>query len=1387
MIKKLIAGVAALSFGLVARATTVETNGTEVTITADAAYTYTDRLDSQTTVLNLAGGQEVTLAAVDNSFAGTVNLTAGKVVFIADTFSAGATIDGATINAAANTYAVMNLVVNPIPWKLVVASGIVHLVGRGALGSVDARERSRWAGTVSIAKGASVYMDGETGGITTYGFDATTSAPANWITGAIEGQGVIYINETAGKGVLGFGNKDTVKNFGGFSGLWGSFRMQDAGKVVIGSDYWLYRNTTPVNSNTRLTIVGDTFVTSTDPKTIGYTGYACASYLDVRDGAIVSNRIALGAVKSNQGTLFLTSSDANKPSRAYFCQGDDGVNVIGNAQAPRDGVPTGNDGSPGSGYVMLRNGIAEFDRPVELGRKSRGFIDIRAGGQVITHGANSTWCVGGHQGRTPFVTDACHGAIRVGAGGLFKSESDILLTYGTRADISGDADLRDVGYGEFTVSGAGATAEVREIALMFGRQYVDGYASLSLPGSVGFVNIRNGGVLTASRIYRDSTDNDFRKTGQTTSSWGKLTESQYEKSRLYLTFAGGTLKIASSGRFFIPLSGQYEGTKDTMRYPTRVTVYDGGATVDTDGHDSIWDVPVVNAKNKIVAAGGITMPAKYNSTHPPRVRVLSKAGDGHASSVSVWADYSGESSRSLPMTYEVTAQGFNETTDDLIAIVENDSGMPTTNKVYLAWSTQTYPFTKKGAGTLTLKGANTWGGATRIEAGTLAFTHAQGLPANSTVEIESSAMAGGSVPLRVAAYTGGEIHIVNASLDDAWFEKQVRILVSDTELAQLPTVKAYDAGGEELDISGWALNLSADGKTLKLGKEPTKELAITDSDTARGTVSPTGEFAVTNGEVFTVTATPINHALLGWNVDGEFVAASGLTYDYAVDFAKDTFSITPVFSTNLYVNANAKDDEGDGMTPGRAKQTLAAIAALAIPGDTIHAAPGTYDKGYSDVVTGYTPYIIDCKSGDSFSNTRVFLAEGVSLVADEGPAVTTIVGYAAPKGQGETKYEDTGCGPSSLRCVVARANTYLKGFTIKDGYTRGLTGSITDANAGGCILAPDYNVAHRAGTLLVEDCRISNGHARSGCCVSGGIYVRCVVKNGVSFSSSGPRIGYAARFIDCVLYQSSESMLQDPRGVYNTFVYSTSTLGQPDFSGTTADYPVVNSVVYTAGVKSGSTAKLKYFKNCYVQFMSSRVSLDEATCENCVTTNGLNYSVNFSLLGFNTTDTTQPTGLLPTSPLIDAANSTLVPPECLTGDVDGLQRIWNAKLDIGPFEYVWTNEYTAAICGRHAEVSGASEMTELKDAAIDIPDGESLSITWKGGAAGETAKLTVSALAGSLKVYRGDECILEVDEAGTYEIESVAATTELKFVANGGTATITGFVPDRPGLILIFK
>ena len=161
--------------------------------------------------------------------------------------------------------------------------------------------------------------------------------------------------------------------------------------------------------------------------------------------------------------------------------------------------------------------------------------------------------------------------------------------------------------------------------------------------------------------------------------------------------------------------------------------------------------------------------------------------------------------------------------------------------------------------------------------------------------------------------------------------------------AVAPQFVRYETG----DFNGQALAYQENGATIPGAYQvPVKLLVV--SCTAQGTVKPSGILTVGDGESITFTATVNDaaHSLVGWLVDGERVETTSLTYVYTVDYAKPAFSISPIFTTDLYVDASKTDDSGDGASPATAKKTLAAIAALAVEGDTIHAAAGDYNERF---------------------------------------------------------------------------------------------------------------------------------------------------------------------------------------------------------------------------------------------------------------------------------------------------------------------------------------------------------------------------------------------------------------------------------------------------------
>ena len=598
--------------------------------------------------------------------------------------------------------------------------------------------------------------------------------------------------------------------------------------------------------------------------------------------------------------------------------------------------------------------------------------------------------------------------------------------------------------------------------------------------------------------------------------------------------------------------------------------------------------------------------------------------------------------------------------------------------------------------------------------------------------------------------------------------------------AVAPQFVRYETG----DFNGRALAYQENGATIPGAYQvPVKLLVV--SCTAQGTVEPSGILTVGDGESITFTATVNDsaHSLVGWLVDGERVETTSLTYVYTADYAKAAFSLSPIFTTDLYVDASKTDDSGDGASPATAKKTLAAIAALAVEGDTIHAAAGDYNEG--SMVADRT-INIDPANKWGYSPSRVVLKKGVALVSDEGPAVTFITGNVGTNGNH--------LGLQAIRGVTAYENTTLRGFTVRNGATHPVTGNEYDNSIGGGVLAP--KAGNAGGTAFVDNCIVSNCWARTGGNTWGGILNKCVILGGNG--NSGSTCARYARLYQCVCDPLGKNTTVGYHyGIYSSTIYGTG--GSNNYELNAADdatsSPIENSVLLT---KCGSLDKamkpcvLKNFKNC-IWFTSGakydegayagqyQYQLDEAS------------SVNVTKI----TDRAE-AGLdeayRPTrgSIAIDAGDTALLAnlPDAET-DLAGDPRVSNGCVDPGAYEYDWRGDYAAALgCGKRIQVAAASPMVRLEDPTLTIPADGELSFGWTPRIAGETATLTVSALGSGAKllVYRGDELVQEITAAGDYEIAVVgAASTEVNLVADGGSVSLTGFKPMKLGMSILIR
>ena len=145
------------------------------------------------------------------------------------------------------------------------------------------------------------------------------------------------------------------------------------------------------------------------------------------------------------------------------------------------------------------------------------------------------------------------------------------------------------------------------------------------------------------------------------------------------------------------------------------------------------------------------------------------------------------------------------------------------NSVY-SGAEQDGGLTKRGTGTLTMVNTNTYNGVTRLEGGTLTFSHADGYPGGD-LEIAAAAVQGQTLaePLltaNVLAFREGKgVRVTEAdTLDDKTYGRMKTVATFTTPLAAVPSLTLVNADGTEWTNSKqWCLQLTDGGTTLKFG------------------------------------------------------------------------------------------------------------------------------------------------------------------------------------------------------------------------------------------------------------------------------------------------------------------------------------------------------------------------------------------------------------------------------------------------------------------------------------------------------------------------------------------------------------------------------------------
>ena len=426
----------------------------------------------------------------------------------------------------------------------------------------------------------------------------------------------------------------------------------------------------------RLVVKGNTVLTHTCPlskttsKLYSGGGSKYEGIVEVCDGAIVTNRPDLGYYADSVGSLLI------KGGTFYSTAGGNNDNVIGGPNGATD---------KSLGYVEVDRGALLMRGWFHLATSApgRGLMYVKNGlVRVDTSALNVGYGGTGVVYQTGGTVDAT--APRA-------SEMFMVLNSSTWKGAASRAG----GRGIYTIDGPDAKTMMRTIYLS---NRSDGDALL---------NILNGGTLEVDEMSR--TNAMIKGQG----GWAVT------NNPAYVYFDGGVLKARTANKELFG-TGEYR--------PTRVAVGPGGAIFDTDGKNVSISAPIA-----ATGAGGVTSLALTSGPLPyynaaPAIAIV---GDGTgATAVAIY-----DSATRTVTGVKVTSPGQGYTAANTTAHIDW-GGYKNRNPVPLAvtiGNPSCGGIVKRGAGTLTLKAANTFTGDVAVEGGTLAIAADGALPAGSRV------------------------------------------------------------------------------------------------------------------------------------------------------------------------------------------------------------------------------------------------------------------------------------------------------------------------------------------------------------------------------------------------------------------------------------------------------------------------------------------------------------------------------------------------------------------------------------------------------------------------------------------------------------------------------
>jgi hypothetical protein len=468
-------------------------------------------------------------------------------------------------------------------------------------------------------------------------------------------------------------------------------------------------------------------------------------------------------------------------------------------------------------------------------------------------------------------------------------------------------------------------------------------------------------------------------------------------------------------------------------------------------------------------------------------------------------------------------------------------------------------------------------------------------------------------------------------------------------------------------------------------------------DAANGGVTPSfSRLTIEPQDSITFTSADGSRPCAGLVVNGvtnRFEDHSGEIVISGSAAAAGGVAIVALYTTDWYVDAVNGNDANTGFYPSAAKRTLAGVLdyTKVLRGDTVHAAPGIYNQGTMKHDT------------EDEIVARAVLTNDLTLVATGSREETIIEGKAADipdASQYTEKWGIRGCGQGAVKCVRMLAGSKIKGFTIRNGFTRIIQASTGKPNHGhsdttGGGLSASY--PHR-NQCWAEDCLVTNCAA-----YRGGGMMAVKSKNCLFVDNLSDYGGGAAS--DCYIYNciTKDNLANNPHAAANCGVhYCYEIEGCSVFDGW-ADAPgcKMRNTLFLGYTNRGSPTTAT---NCiFIAGMANGISNEWLnTCKDCVATN-------LAAMTFDADG--RPA--LGRNIAIDAADSSVVVQPCDT-DFYNQQRIWNNALDIGAMDADWRPVYAQDISkSRNFAVAVADPTVEESvDKSVKVPAGAAVEALW---------------------------------------------------------------------------